>query len=213
MEHIWKHWQNAFGGERTVIGRTITLNKVLSTIVGVADVKFSNLFLARRRTSDFRSQGSGLNLMIQLCNIEKSYPAGPGKFWVLRRIDLKIKEGEFVTIMRPSGAGKSTLLSILDMLDGKFAGEFLFLDRAVHKMNPRQRAELNKKYIGFVFQQYRLRLPRTWTFRCPIERSSHPIARRWLPTRLTDFRSWVKRISFRASFPEGSSNSWRWRAR
>ncbi len=94
--------------------------------------------------------------MIQLKNIERFYPIGAGRFYVLRRINLDIKEGEFITIMGPSGAGKSTLLSIIGMLDGAWTGEFCFLDQPVHKMNAKQRAELNKKYIGFVFQQYHL---------------------------------------------------------
>src|SRR2546423_14748131 len=86
--------------------------------------------------------------MISLRNVEKYYEAGYGKNFVLRRIDADIKEGEFVTIMGPSGAGKSTLLSILGMLDGAWTGEFHFFDQAVHKMKPKQRVELNKKYIG-----------------------------------------------------------------
>jgi len=69
--------------------------------------------------------------------------------YVLRRINWKIKEGEFVTINGPSGAGKSTLLSILGMLDGAWTGEFEFVNHQVHRMKPRDRAELNKKYIGF----------------------------------------------------------------
>src|SRR6266705_1831255 len=94
--------------------------------------------------------------MIRLNNIEKYYEAGYGKTFVLRRITLDIKEGEFVTIMGPSGAGKSTLLSILGMLDGSWTGEFHFAEQPVHKMNNKQRVELNKKYIGFVFQSYHL---------------------------------------------------------
>jgi ABC-type lipoprotein export system ATPase subunit len=94
--------------------------------------------------------------MIKLVNVEKSYPAGASRYYVLRRIAAEVKEGEFVTIMGPSGAGKSTLLSILGMLDASWTGEFYFLDHAIHKMKPKQRAEINKKYIGFVFQQYHL---------------------------------------------------------
>lgn len=94
--------------------------------------------------------------MISLVNIEKSYPVGPGRYYVLRRITAEVKDGEFVTIMGPSGAGKSTLLSIIGMLDGSWTGEFYFLEQPVHKLNLKQRAELNKKYIGFVFQQYHL---------------------------------------------------------
>jgi len=58
--------------------------------------------------------------------------------------------------MGPSGAGKSTLLAILGMLDSNWQGEFYFLSDPVHKMKPRDRVELNKRYIGFVFQQYHL---------------------------------------------------------
>lgn len=94
--------------------------------------------------------------MIELINIEKSYPAGPARYYVLRRINLEIKEGDFLTIMGPSGAGKSTLLSILGMLDGDWKGEYYLLGQPVHKLSVKQRAELSKKYSGFVFQQYHL---------------------------------------------------------
>ncbi len=94
--------------------------------------------------------------MIKLRNIEKSFKTGAGETFVLRRIDADVQPGEFVTIMGPSGAGKSTLLSILGMLDGDWSGEYWLHGEAVHGMKPRQRIELNKKYIGFVFQQYHL---------------------------------------------------------
>jgi putative ABC transport system ATP-binding protein len=94
--------------------------------------------------------------MIELVNIEKFYEARAIKTFVLRRITLSIKEGEFVTIMGPSGAGKSTLLSILGMLDAGWSGEYHFLSEPIHKLKPRDRMEINKRYIGFVFQQYHL---------------------------------------------------------
>jgi len=94
--------------------------------------------------------------MIILRNLEKFYEGGYGRSYVLRRVNVEIKEGEFVTIMGPSGAGKSTLLSILGMLDGAWTGEFEFLGHMVHRMKPKDRVELNKKYIGFVFQSYYL---------------------------------------------------------
>jgi ABC-type lipoprotein export system ATPase subunit len=94
--------------------------------------------------------------MIILRNLEKFYEGGYGRSYVLRRVNVEIKEGEFVTIMGPSGAGKSTLLSILGMLDGAWTGEFEFVGHIVHRMKPKDRAELNKKYIGFVFQSYHL---------------------------------------------------------
>ena len=94
--------------------------------------------------------------MIELRDIEKSFKTGAGETFVLRRIELDLRDGEFVTIMGPSGAGKSTLLSILGMLDGDWRGEYRLYGEAVHAMKPRQRIELNKRYIGFVFQQYHL---------------------------------------------------------
>ncbi len=94
--------------------------------------------------------------LIQLRNIEKSYAAGAQKFYVLRRISLDIQPGEFLTFMGPSGAGKSTLLSILGMLDSAWSGEYFFLDQPVHKLSTKQRNELHKYNIGFVFQSYHL---------------------------------------------------------
>jgi ABC-type lipoprotein export system ATPase subunit len=94
--------------------------------------------------------------MVELRNLEKFYESGAGKTFVLRRISLDIKPGDFLTIMGPSGAGKSTLLAILGMLDSNWLGEYYFLGEPVHKLKPRDRVELNKRYIGFVFQQYHL---------------------------------------------------------
>ena len=94
--------------------------------------------------------------MIKLRNVEKSYKTGAGETFVLRRISTDIAKAEFVTIMGPSGAGKSTLLSILGMLDGDWRGEYYLAGEPIHAMKPRARNELNKRYIGFVFQQYHL---------------------------------------------------------
>src|SRR5499425_133403 len=94
--------------------------------------------------------------MIEIKGLEKSYQTRAGQTFVLRRIDLSVPEGEFVTIMGPSGAGKSTLLAILGMLDHTWEGEYRILDHEVHRLKPKERIELNKKYVGFIFQQYHL---------------------------------------------------------
>jgi ABC-type lipoprotein export system ATPase subunit len=94
--------------------------------------------------------------LIKLTDVEKFYESGAGKTWVLRRINLEIREGDFITIMGPSGAGKSTLMGIIGMLDGAWKGEYFLIDNPVHKLDNRRRVELHKKYIGFVFQQYHL---------------------------------------------------------
>src|SRR6266478_6216843 len=95
-------------------------------------------------------------MLISLRDLERTYPQGVARSYVLRRINVDIKEGEFVSIMGPSGAGKSTLLHILGMHDAAWSGEYFFQDQPVHKMSPKQRAELHKRHIGFVFQSYHL---------------------------------------------------------
>jgi putative ABC transport system ATP-binding protein len=94
--------------------------------------------------------------MISLRNIEKYFEQGPSKTFVLRRINLDIKEGEFISIMGPSGAGKSTLLHLLGMHDTAWTGEYHFLDHPIHRLSKKDRSEVYKKYIGFVFQSYHL---------------------------------------------------------
>ena len=94
--------------------------------------------------------------MIRLKNVFKWYSTGFVKAYVLRDINLEINQGEFVSIMGPSGSGKSTLLHILGMLDEPSDGEYFFSDEAVHKMSEKNRSELHKHYIGFVFQSYHL---------------------------------------------------------
>ena len=100
--------------------------------------------------------GADDSLLISTRGIEKSYPVGNGQVYVLRRITFDVRQGEFVSIMGPSGAGKSTLLSVLGMLDSAWTGEFWFLGHPVHTLSVKERVALNKRYIGFVFQQYHL---------------------------------------------------------
>jgi putative ABC transport system ATP-binding protein len=93
---------------------------------------------------------------IRLRNIEKFYETRAGRTFVLRRIDLDVDQGDFVSVMGPSGAGKSTLLNILAMFDSEWTGEYRLLGESVADLKPRARKELNKRHIGFVFQQYHL---------------------------------------------------------
>ncbi len=94
--------------------------------------------------------------MIELKGIEKYYQNKFVKTYVLRNINLKIDEGQFLSIMGPSGAGKSTLLYILGMLDVASGGEYYFYEEEVHKMTQKKLSDLHKSHIGFVFQQYHL---------------------------------------------------------
>ena len=94
--------------------------------------------------------------LVSLRDIEKSFPLGGGRVYVLRRVSLDIAPGEFVTIMGPSGAGKSTLLSILGLLDADWSGEYRLLNHEIHRLKPKERAPVSRQHTGFVFQQYHL---------------------------------------------------------
>ena len=94
--------------------------------------------------------------MIKLKNIEKYYTNKFIKTFVLRNINLEIREGEFLSVMGPSGSGKSTLLNIIGMLDTPSNGEYYFYDEPVHKKSEKQLTELHRNHIGFVFQSYHL---------------------------------------------------------
>jgi ABC-type lipoprotein export system ATPase subunit len=95
-------------------------------------------------------------MMIRMQDIHRAFGRGEEQVQALRGVDLEVSEGEFLTAMGPSGCGKSTLLSIMGMLDGAWSGEYFFLDQPVHKLKPKRRIELNREYMGFVFQQYHL---------------------------------------------------------
>jgi ABC-type lipoprotein export system ATPase subunit len=94
--------------------------------------------------------------MIDLKGIYKWVNTGNNRTFLLRDINLHIKEGEFISIMGPSGSGKSTLLNVIGMLDEFNEGEYNFLHESVHKLKEKQRTSLYKQYIGFVFQAYHL---------------------------------------------------------
>ena len=97
-----------------------------------------------------------MNPIISLRSVEKSFQHGLQRTYVLRRISLDFAEGEFVSIMGPSGAGKSTLLHILGMHDGAWSGEYFLHGQPVHALGKKDRAELQKRHVGFVFQAYHL---------------------------------------------------------
>src|SRR5207245_5628452 len=91
--------------------------------------------------------------MIRLRNLEKAVKQGSGQLFLLRRIDLTIDRGDFVTVMGPSGAGKSPLLAILRLLDAGWTGEYELLGDRVDTLSGKARGELGKRAIGFVFQR------------------------------------------------------------
>jgi len=94
--------------------------------------------------------------MIKLNNVEKSYPLPAGRSWILRNVNLAIAPGEFLSVIGPSGSGKTSLLNVLGLMDGDWQGEYWFGERAVHKLNLKQRQALQREEVGFIFQHYHL---------------------------------------------------------
>jgi putative ABC transport system ATP-binding protein len=94
--------------------------------------------------------------LISLRDVEKALPQGAGQLFLLRRISLDIRPGEFVSIMGPSGAGKSTLLHILGMHDAAWRGSYTLMGHPIHALPTKVRSALQKRHIGFVFQSYHL---------------------------------------------------------
>jgi ABC-type lipoprotein export system ATPase subunit len=95
-------------------------------------------------------------MLLELEGIFKWVNTGGRRTFLLKDLDLKVEDGEFITIMGPSGSGKSTLLNVIGMLDGFNEGKYHFLSESVHNLKDRQRTSLYKEYIGFVFQSYHL---------------------------------------------------------
>ena len=95
-------------------------------------------------------------MLLELNHIFKWVNQGGNHIFLLKDINLKVEEGEFISIMGPSGSGKSTLLNVIGMLDGFQEGEYHFLNESVHDIKEKNRTKLYKEYIGFVFQAYHL---------------------------------------------------------
>jgi len=95
-------------------------------------------------------------MLLKLNNIFKWVNSAGSRHFLLKDIHLEVKEGDFISVMGPSGSGKSTLLNIIGMLDEFNEGEYHFMNDAVHRLKEKQRTQIYRKYIGFVFQQYHL---------------------------------------------------------
>lgn len=94
--------------------------------------------------------------MLHLQDVDKYYDSKFQRTFVLKGINLEVKEGEFLSIMGPSGSGKSTLLHIIGLLDSPSAGEYWLYDANVGQLNERKRGEYYRNFVGFIFQAYHL---------------------------------------------------------
>ena len=97
-----------------------------------------------------------MTALLSTRKLTKSVAQGPSRVWLLRDIDLEIEAGDFVSISGPSGAGKSTLLHILGMHDAEWDGNYALDGHDIRMLSTKQRADLQRRTIGFVFQSYHL---------------------------------------------------------
>jgi len=102
------------------------------------------------------TSGAASQPLIRLRGITKVYGEGPTALQALRGVDLDVARGEFVAIMGPSGSGKSTAMNMIGCLDRPTSGEYLFMGAHVERLTRDERAQLRRRYIGFVFQGFNL---------------------------------------------------------
>ena len=93
-------------------------------------------------------------VLIDLKNIVKSYKNGDQELQVLKGVDLKVYDGEFLAIMGPSGSGKSTLMNIIGLLDRPTSGDYALHGKQVEELKEKELAKVRNEEIGFVFQQF-----------------------------------------------------------
>lgn len=94
--------------------------------------------------------------MIQLTSIDKYYDSRFQRSFVLKGINLRVGEGEFVSIMGPSGSGKSTLLNIIGLLDKPSEGQYTIFDKSVLDQKEKEMVDYHRHFMGFIFQAYHL---------------------------------------------------------
>jgi putative ABC transport system ATP-binding protein len=94
--------------------------------------------------------------MLKLHNMYKVYRTDEVETVALNGVNIEINQGDFVSVMGPSGCGKSTLLNIVGLLDSPSDGDYYFFDENVAKYSEKQRSEIRKKNIGFIFQSFNL---------------------------------------------------------
>jgi putative ABC transport system ATP-binding protein len=103
-----------------------------------------------------RSESSNQSTAVDLIGVKKSYSIGDQMIMVLKGIDLRIEQGEFVALMGPSGSGKSTLMNIIGCLDRPSAGQVLLHNKDISMMSEEELARVRREEIGFIFQTFNL---------------------------------------------------------
>lgn len=139
--------------------------------------------------------------LIRLRDVERYYDTPHGRTYVLRRIQLDVRRGQFITIMGPSGAGKSSLLHILGLLDEGWKGEYRLDGQAVHELNRKRRTQLHRETIGFVFQRYHLLEDLTVYENLELPLSYQGVSRRERQARVADVLDRFRIVAKRDLYP------------
>jgi len=118
--------------------------------------------------------------MIELRNVSRTFVVGDQKVTALRDINLRLGDGEYLSIMGPSGSGKSTMLNLLGLLDRPSAGEYLLDGGNVTDLSDEQQAHVRSEKIGFVFQSFHLvpRLTAAQNIELPMMLAGIPVEER-----------------------------------
>jgi len=132
--------------------------------------------------------------MIRLHRVNKSYGTGERALHVLKDVELRVDEGEFVSIMGSSGSGKSTLLNVLGILDDYDSGEYVLADRLIRALPERVAAQYRNRFIGFVFQAFNL-----IGFKTALENVALPLYYQGVPRRTRNQRAleYLDRVGLR----------------
>ncbi len=96
------------------------------------------------------------NTIIELRNMDKYYRMGSNSLHVLKDVNLKVKQGEYLAILGPSGSGKSTLMNMIGCMDIPDNGEYFLDGAAIHETKEKELAGIRNQKIGFIFQKYHL---------------------------------------------------------
>ena len=153
--------------------------------------------------------------LVRVRGLDRAFEQGVERVFALRRIDLDVRRGDFVSIMGPSGSGKSTLLNVLALHDAGWTGAYSLDGHDVRGLGRKERQRLQRDTIGFVFQSFNLLADLTVAenLEMPSPTATFPGAgaRRWWPRRWTASAWWPRGASTPASSPAASSSWWRWR--
>lgn len=140
-----------------IYGRFRTQYVTVHLLLFINDCIISTIQALAQKWLKFVNIEKGLDtVMIETFDLTKTFKAGDIETIALRNVNLKVEKGDFIAVMGPSGCGKTTLLNILGMIDTITAGKYLFFRQDITRLSEKEKTNLRKRNIGFVFQNFNL---------------------------------------------------------